>query len=91
MYEFVHFYIHCTSNVLFCISAHVREAASTNGLVYTTVHSKTVFHSANESVFEWIEWASDSTVHSDGLTCFVSVESAILNESIDVNDSVIIY
>ncbi len=30
MYEFLNFYIHCTSNVRFCISAHVREAASTN-------------------------------------------------------------
>ncbi len=39
---------------------------------YTTAQSNTVFHSLNESVFEWIEWASDSTVHSDGLTCFVS-------------------
>ncbi len=42
----------------------------------------------NDSVFEWIEWASDSTVHSEGLTCFVSIESAVLNESFDMNDSV---
>ncbi len=41
-----------------------------------------------ESVFERIEWASDSTVHSDGLTTFVSIESAVLNESFDMNDSV---
>ncbi len=33
MYEFLRFYIHCKSNVLFCISAHVREAASTNVLL----------------------------------------------------------
>ncbi len=39
------------------------------------------------SVFEWIEWASDSTVHSDGLTCFISIDSATLNESFDMNDS----
>ncbi len=33
MYQFLRFYIHCTSNILFCISAHVREAASTNVLL----------------------------------------------------------
>ncbi len=55
---------------------------------YTTVHSNTVFHSVNESVFEQIEWASDSTVHSDGLTCFVSFESTVLKESFDLNVSV---
>ncbi len=32
--------------------------------------------------------ASDSTVHSDGLTCFVSIESAVLYESFYMNDSV---
>ncbi len=42
----------------------------------------------NESVFERIERASDSTVHSDGLTCLVSTESAVLNELFDMNDSV---
>ncbi len=47
-----------------------------------------VFHSVNESVFKWMEWASDSTVHLDGFTCFVSIESAVLNESFDINDSV---
>ncbi len=89
MYEFLRFYFHCTGNVLFCISAHVREAASTNVLfVYTTVHSNTVFHSVNESVFEQIEWASDSTVHSDGLTCFVSFDISVLKESFDLNVSV---
>ncbi len=46
-----------------------------------------VFHSVNESVFERIERASDSMVYLDGLTCFVSIESAILNESFDLNDS----
>ncbi len=38
----------------------------------------------NESVFEQIEWASDSTVE----TCFVSIETAVLNESFHMNDSV---
>ncbi len=47
-----------------------------------------VFRSVNESIFERIEWASNSTVHSDGLTSFVSIESAVLNESFDMNDSV---
>ncbi len=31
--SFYVFYIHCTSNVLFCISAHGHEAASTNVLL----------------------------------------------------------
>ncbi len=42
----------------------------------------------NESVFERIEWASDSMVHSDGLPCLVCIESAVLNESFDMKDSV---
>ncbi len=37
---------------LFCISAHVCEAANTNVLL---VNSNTVFHSMNESVFERIK------------------------------------
>ncbi len=41
----------------------------------------------NESVFDWIEWASDSMVHSDGLTFLVSIEAAVLSESFDMNDS----
>ncbi len=48
----------------------------------------TLFHSVKLIRFERIKWASDSTVHSDGLTCFVSIESAVLNESFDMNDSV---
>ncbi len=28
---------------------------------------------------------SDSTVHSDGLTCLVSIESAVLNDLFDMN------
>ncbi len=32
--------------------------------------------------------SNDSTVHSDGLTCLVYIESAVLNESFDMNDSV---
>ncbi len=43
-----------------------------------TVHSTHGFHSVNESVLDRIEWASDSG-RSDGLTCFVSIESAVLN------------
>ncbi len=88
MYEFLRFYIHCTSNVLFCISAHVCEAANTNVLLVLYNSSNTVFDSVNESVFERVQLASDSTVHSDGLTCFVSIESAVLNKSFDMNDSV---
>ncbi len=42
MYEYLRFYIHCTSNVLFCISAHVRQAASTNVLL-VLYHSAVVF------------------------------------------------
>ncbi len=34
---------------------HVHEVASTNVLLVLTVHSNTVFHSLNESVFERIE------------------------------------
>ncbi len=34
---------------------------------------------------------SDSTVLSDGLTCFVSIESAILNESFDIQFKFIFY
>ncbi len=32
--------------------------------------------------------ASDSTVHTDGLTCFVFIESAVLYESFYMKDSV---
>ncbi len=47
------------------------RAASTNVLLVLYNSSNTVFDSVNESVFERVQLASDSTVHSDGLTCFV--------------------
>ncbi len=63
-----------------------RPRAQMCNLFYTTVHSNTLFQSMNESVFKWIEWASDS--HYTSLTCIVSIESAVLNKSFDMNDSV---
>ncbi len=82
MYEFLNFYIHCTSNALFCISAHVREAASTNVLlVLTRCFIPRMNQFLNESSEPVIQ-------RSIGLTCFVSIESAVLNESFDMNDSV---
>ncbi len=64
----------------FFISAHVLKAANTNVLL--VLYNRE--YSVNESVFEWIEWVSDSTVHSEGLTSFVSIESAIGNESFNL-------
>ncbi len=87
--SFLRSYIHCTSNSFLHISTCARGRKHKWAIhFFTTVHSNTVFHSVNESVFERIERASDSTVHSDGLTCFVSNKSAVLNESFDMNDSV---
>ncbi len=37
---------------------------------FTTVHSNTVFHSVNESVFEWVEWPSNLTVPVVSLVSF---------------------
>ncbi len=56
-----------------------------------SVHSNTVFRSKNESVFERIQWANDSTVHSDGLPCLVSIESAVLNECLIWMIQLVIY
>ncbi len=82
--------IHCTSNVLFLyIITCARGAASTNVLlVYSTVHSNTVFHSVNESVFEWIEWASDSTVPFRMVSLVRFLLITVMNESFGMNDSV---
>ncbi len=75
MYEFLRFYIHCTSNVLFCISAHVREAASTNVLLV-------LYNSVNESVFEQIEWASNSTVYMVSPVTFLLNQPFLTNRLI---------
>ncbi len=59
------------------ISVYQHMYASTNS---SFIQQRTVFRSVNELFFEGVEWASDSTVHSDGLTCLVSIESAVSNE-----------
>ncbi len=86
MYEFLRFYIHCTGYALFCISARVREAASTNVLLV-------LCNSAEQHCVSFREWISFwmnrvSQWFNGSFTCFVSIESVVLNESFDMNDSV---
>ncbi len=55
---------------------------------YTTAQSNTVFHSLNESVLnESSEPVIQRSIQMVSLVLFL-IESAVLNESIDLNDSV---
>ncbi len=83
MYEFLRFYIHCTSNILFCISAHVRETTRTNVLL--VLYNSTEQHSVSfrELISFWINQMSQGF----NSPCFVCIESAASNKSFDMNDS----
>ncbi len=66
------------------LSAHVRKAASTNVLLV-------LYNSAEQhgvSFHEWISFWTNQVSQWFNCPCFVCMESAILNESFDMNDSV---
>ncbi len=80
------FFVHCTSlNIIFL---YIRTCA--RGREYKCAISLTQQCIATRCFIPWmnqvwtysIEWARDSAVHSEGLTCFVSIESAGLKELI---------
>ncbi len=88
-YEFLRFYIHCTSNVLFCISAHVREAASTNVvlILYNRTEQQGFIPWMNQFLNESSEPVIQRSIQMVSLVSFL-IESAVLNKLFDMNDSV---
>ncbi len=90
MYEFLRFYIHCTSNVLFWISARVRGCEHKCAISFIQHCIATITQCfIHPWMNQFLNESSEPVIQrSIQMVSLVSIESAVFDESFDMTDSV---